>query len=94
MTGDSPQKSKIAMHIWNHKLEFIFGKSGKSNSQSQFFYIAQDSATSASECYAVNQNMTVWSLAENGINFSIAAGLIGYICPVPSNLVCNEGEHG
>ena len=38
-------------------------------------------------------NMTVWILARNDINFSMAAGLIRlHICPASSNLVCNEGQ--
>ena len=37
--------------------------------------------------------MTVWILARNGINFSMAAGLIRlHICPASSNLVCNKGQ--
>ena len=38
-------------------------------------------------------NMTVYIWAGNVIKFSIAVGLIRlHICPVSSNLVCNEGE--
>ena len=35
--------------------------------------------------------ITVLILAGNGIIFSMAVGS-GYICPAPSNRVCNEGE--
>ena len=43
--------------------------------------------------YVVKGNMTVVILVGNEIDFAITAGLIiGYICPVASNLVCNEGE--
>ena len=38
-----------------------------------------------------NYNMTVWVLAGNGIEFSIAAAYSGYICPASSNRMCNEG---
>ena len=38
-------------------------------------------------------HMTVWILAGNGINLSIAAGLIRlHMRSVSSNLMCNEGE--
>ena len=37
-------------------------------------------------------NTTVWILARNDINFSMAVGLIGRHMPGVSNLVCNEGQ--
>ena len=36
--------------------------------------------------------MTVWSLARNDINFSMAAGLIRLHMPASINLMCNQGQ--